>query len=254
MTGFDPGKDPKPPVVVSTTKLTINNQGLAISKPGSLAIDLGSKDGQWLRYQLARWIIVVNGPYSPGKPPKSKKVLQLLDDYVEVFPIPNLGQPAYTVNMYRPLPCEFETVKFEIIGKKQKVLQTLKAGETTLIKVPIGKAKTQVGPPDNPLLTYAARWTVKRMNHPNLASAKGYVIQSGNVGNVFINELSSVVSGLNLQDTIGQEFTLQFDIKRAVHSGTTTRQLCLGNAVTNTKFTGQVFASIQAETNLVLNW
>lgn len=253
MEGFDLSKQPKPPTVIETTNLTINNQGLAVSKPGSLAIDLGAKEARWIQYRLGRRVTIVV-PGGPGKPIKTKQVLEFLDESVAVFPIPNLGQPAYTVNTYRPVPCEFKTVKFEILGKNGQVLQTVKTDELPPINVPISEAKTQVGPPDNLQLTYAARWTVKRINPPNLSPTQGYIVQSGKVENVFINELSPVVNGLNLSGDVGQEFVLNFDITRAVNSGVTTRELCLGNAVTNSYFIGQLFASAQAETNLRLNW
>ncbi len=240
-------------VMVSASKLTINKQGLAVSPAGGFAVSLPTNgDMLTLDYRLGHTVTIFTKGSDPKKLPTAKKVDQFLDGHVEVALVPNLCQPVF--NQFRPLPCEFETVKLEILGKTGQVLFTVVPNDKKKIDFPNGQAKKVAGPS----FIYDARWIVRRINLPSYSPSKGYLVNYGASGSDFAKEADEhgpLATGLNLSGAIGNEFTIPFEVQVSPLGGAvTTRQVLLENDMTKTKFKLSDPAAIRAETNLPLNW
>lgn len=240
-------------VLVSTSKLAINGQGLAVSSTGGFGVPMPTNgDMLTLDYRLGHTVTIVGKGSDPKKLPTAKKVDQFLDGHVEVALVPTICQTGF--NQFRPLPCEFETVKLEILGKTGQVLFTVVPNDKKKIQFPNGQAKKVAGPS----FIYDARWTVRRINTPNYPPGKGYLVNYGASGSDFAKEADEhgpLATGLNLSGAVGKEFTISFEVQVSPLGGAvTTRQVLLENDVTKTKFKSGDPAAVRAETNLPLNW
>ena len=238
-------------VLGQPTKLIPNKAASAAISPTLQGI---SFEATHVEYQLGRTekIIVPGGPNGLPKT-KTIEVFPLKAVRVAVLVADILKKTCPVPNDVRPIPCEFETVKLQILGKSGKVLHEITPGNAALfIKVPENEAKQILGP----TRVYGGKWIVRRINPPNYKSQKGYLVTFGKSGADFINEVDNngaLLTGLPMTGNVGTETTLALDVK-ASSSGITYRVLCLENDVTKTKFTGQVPASYRADAHIKLNW
>lgn len=89
---------------------------------------------------------------------------------------------------------------------------------------------------------FDAKWIVKRIHKPNFPVKKGYRVSWGQSGSDFSAEIDNhppLVSDLKLDETIGKEFTLSFEVKKsAPGTGFSTQigDLILENDATKAKF------------------
>ena len=244
---------------LASAKLSINSKGLAASPAGgfSFAIPAGSKL-VFLEYRLGRLVAVLDKTKKgPQGQPGFKKVTQFMDKTVQVPVLVDLCQTNTNPVTYRALPCEFESVKLDILGKNGQVLFTVLPGNKTKIQFPDGQAKKESTEFGNKTFFYDARWTVRRIHEPVYQPDKGYLVMYGRSGTDFAKEADEhgpLASGLELSGPVGKEFTIPFEVQVSPLSGTTTRQVLLENDITKTKFSLSQPASNRAETNLLLNW
>ncbi|GAB3936243.1 hypothetical protein [Larkinella terrae] len=242
--------------VVQLTKLSINKNAEATS-----AVDQPIPfSATHIEYQLGRTEKILAKP-QPGKLPTTKTVEVYPNDAVRIAaPVAEIMANTCEVKkgVVRPLPCEFQLVKFQIIGKSGKtVYETSSVENGAKIQIPNGESKKT----DGQFFYYDAKLIVKRIHKPNFTPQKGYMVNWGQTGSDFNAEIdthSSLVSGLQLDATIGKEFTIPVEIKNSTpNSGfiIKTGELLLENDVTRSKFpTTQMPGATRADAYIRLSW
>jgi hypothetical protein len=245
---------------LSSATVSINKKGLAESPAGGfpIAIPTGSKL-IFLEYRLGRLVTVLDKTKKgPQGQPSFKKVAQFMNQTIQVPVLVDLCQTNNNPVTFRALPCEFESIKLDILGKNGQVLFTVLPNDKKKIQFPEGQAKKESAEFGSKTFFYEARWTVRRIHEPVYQPDKGYLVQFGRSGTDFAKEADEhgpLASGLNLSGPVGKVFTIPFDVQVTPSGGsTTTRQVVLENDVTKTKFSLNQPASNRAETNLLLNW
>ncbi|RRB07502.1 hypothetical protein [Larkinella rosea] len=242
--------------VLQTSKLTINKNAEA-SNPADQIVPAATTH---LEYQLGRTEKMIDKS-KPGKFPKTTTIEVYPSEAIRIaVPVGTVLASACSVKtgVIRPLPCEFQMIKFQILGKSGTVLyETTQVENGPVIKLPFTDCKKQEGP----FLIYDARWIVKRVHKPNYPVNKGYLIgwgQSGSDFNAEVDAHGPVITGLQLDETLGKEFTLSFEVKKpAPESGVATQmgELILENDVTITKFPPtQMPGATRAEAYIRLKW
>jgi hypothetical protein len=242
--------------VLQTSKLAINKNAEATDKADQMI----PFSATHIEYRLGRTEKKI-GPAAPGKLPKATTIEVFPNDAVRIA-IPMSWITGNTcqvkVGVIRPIPCEFQTVKFQILGKSGKLLY-----ETTELKgVPIKIDETEAKKTEGPFVTFEAKWIVKRIHKPNYTVKKGYQVawgQSGSDFNMEVDNHSLLASGLQLDATIGKEFTIPVELRIGSKSGgfsQSIRELLLENDVTKTKFltTTQAPAAPRSDCYIQLNW
>ena len=242
--------------VLQTTHLTINKNAEASDKADQ-TIPFSATH---VEYRIGRTEKIIGKPV-PGKLPKTTTVEVFPHDAVRIaiptaWIMANICQVKAGVT--RPIPCEFQLVKFQIIGKSGKVVYETSAVENgAAIKIPDGEWKKSEGP----FLFYDVKWIIKRINKPNFPVNKGYLISWGQSGSDFNAEVDThdpLATGLQLDATIGKEFTIPFQVKKSSPSSgfnMKVGELILENDVTKTKFSKtQMPGATRADAYIRLSW
>ncbi|KAA9347864.1 hypothetical protein [Larkinella humicola] len=243
--------------VLQTTNLAINKNAAATSL-ADLPISINATH---VEYRIGRTEKVI-GKLKPGeKTPKISTTEVYPHDAVRVA-IPMSAILANTCSVkfqvIRPIPCEFQTVRFQILGKNGNVLYETSEVKGAPIKIADQEAKKTVGPN----VFFDARWIVKRIHKPNYPVKDGYQVMWGQSGSDFNAEVDSrppMVTGLQLDETVGKEFTIPVELMRASTTGGfagSMRELLLENDVTKTKFPvkTQAPAAPRSDCYIQLNW
>ncbi|GAB3899322.1 hypothetical protein GCM10028803_20270 [Larkinella knui] len=242
--------------VLQTTRLSINKNAEATDKADQ---SLSAK-ATHVEYRIGRTEKIIGKP-GPGKILKTTTIEVFPHDAVRIaLPMATIFSNICQVKdvVTRPIPCEFQMVKFQIIGKSGKVLYETSAVENgPAIKIPDEEwVKT-----DGAFRYIDAKWTIKRIHKPNFPVNKGYLISWGQSGSDFNAEVDThapLASDLQLDGTIGKEFTIPFQVKKSSpNTGLVTKvgELILENDVTKTKFSkSQMPGATRAEAYIRLNW
>ncbi|GAB3336428.1 hypothetical protein GCM10027299_46470 [Larkinella ripae] len=247
----------------STTLLTTSNLYVNDKAEATASTDqILPLSATHVEYQIGRTQKIVKSG-GPGQLPKVTTVEVFPHDAVRIA-VPtawisaNACQVKTQPSLVRPIPCEFQVVNFQLIGKSGKVIYETKSIETgPPITVPTGEWKKEEGQHQY----FDAKWTVKRIHQPVFPVNKGYMVNWGKSGSDFAAEVDAygpLKTGLQLDNTIGKEFTITVEVKRPkpnTGAGEKTGELILENDVTRTKFTAtQMFGAIRGEAYIKLNW
>ncbi|MGA0556796.1 hypothetical protein ACO2Q8_09110 [Larkinella sp. VNQ87] len=246
--------------VLQTTRLVVNKNAQA-TNPADQPLPLTATH---LEYRLGRTEKIIDKA-APGKLPKTKTVEVFPHDAVRVaMPTATIVANTCTVKpvplVVRPIPCEFQLVRFQILGKSGKVLfETVKV-EDVFFTVPENEAKKTEGPS----LVYDAKWVIKRIHPPLFPVDKGYWIGWGKSGSDFSQEVAEkepLLTGLPLNGPVGKEFTIALEIQKSSPSSgfsSAMRELLLHNDVTVSKFPDpkkiQTPGSLRSESYIHLKW
>jgi hypothetical protein len=243
--------------VLQTTHLAINKNAAATS-PADLPISINATH---VEYRIGRTEKVIGKPKPGEKMPKISTTEVYPHDAVRVA-IPMSAILANTCavkdQVTRPIPCEFQTVRFQILGKNGNVLYETSELKGAPIKISEQEARKTVGPN----VFYDAKWIVKRIHKPNYPVKDGYQVMWGQSGSDFNAEVDSrppIVTGLQLDGPVGKEFTVPVELRKASAAGgfsVAMRELLLENDVTRAKFPTiiQSPGAVRSDCYFQLNW